>query len=228
MKKILLNIILFFPITFLVFSIVLVCSLSGKRSIDWTPLMFKREFQFRKENLYTKQHWVPLSQISAETVKAIVMSEDDRFFNHNGVDIIEIENMYYSYKRGDKELRGCSTISQQVAKNCFTFSNSTILRKVAELYWTSLIEIFWTKERILEVYLNVMEVGKGLYGIEAAANEYFHCTSKEMTLHDAAELAVCLPLPLKVTPFNVWRESPSKVERLLFRLKKGDYLVWRK
>ncbi|MDO4735904.1 MAG: transglycosylase domain-containing protein [Bacteroidia bacterium] len=222
MKRIILNIILFFPIIFLFFSIILVlCLRSGP--IKKTPLMLKREIQFRGDGISTQQYWVALSKISADAVKAITMSEDDRFLEHRGVDIQELRKMYYTHK--ETGLRGCSTITQQVAKNCFTLCSDTFIRKVLELYWASLIEIFWSKERILEVYLNIVEVGKGLYGIEAAAQEYFNCSSANMTLHDAAELAACLPNPLELSPHNIWEYKSAKVEKLIFRLKKGDLSV---
>ena len=87
-----------------------------------------------------------------------------------------------------------------------------------ELYWASLMEIFWSKERILEVYLNVMEVGKGLYGIEAAAREYFHCSARDMTVHDAASLAVILPSPLTTSPAEAWNTRSDRIEKLVVRL----------
>lgn len=224
MKRILINTLLLFPIAFAAFSILLVLSLKNG-PIEWTPLMLKRELQFRKDGISTQQYWVPLSEMSADAVKTIKMSEDDRFLEHRGVDLLELSKMYYKYKYNIEELRGCSTITQQVAKNCFTLSTNTVIRKFMELYWASLIEMFWDKERILEVYLNVMEVGKGLYGIEAAAQEYFHCSSHYLTLHDAAELAACLPQPLELSPNNIWEHKSAKVEKLIFRLKNGDLSI---
>ncbi len=224
MKKIFLNILIFFPITFVVFSVLLVCSLKSG-PVEFTPLMLKREIQFMGEGVHTKQKWTPLKDMSPNVVKTIVMSEDDRFLQHRGVDLVELEYMYNEYKCKNGELRGCSTITQQVAKNCFTFSTDTFLRKILELYWASLLELLWGKERILEVYLNIIEVGKGLYGVETAAQVYFNCTAATMTLHDSAELAACLPSPLSLTPRNIWITQSLKVEQLIFRLKKEDYSV---
>ena len=159
MKKIIFNILIFLPAVFLFTSLIAIYTLrSGP--IKWTPLMLKRECQFRGTGMSSKLYWVTLQDISPAAVKAIVISEDHRFMEHQGVDLVELKKMFNSYLNGNAGIRGCSTITQQVAKNCFTFSSDTYLRKVMELYWTSLMEIFWSKERILEVYLNVMEVGK--------------------------------------------------------------------
>ena len=224
MRKIIFNILIFLPAVFLFTSLIAIYTLrSGP--IKWTPLMLKRECQFRGTGMSSKLYWVTLQDISPAAVKAIVISEDHRFMAHQGVDLIELKKMFNSYINGNAGIRGCSTITQQVAKNCFTFSSDTYLRKVMELYWTSLMEIFWSKERILEVYLNVMEVGKGLYGIEAAAREYFHCSAKNMTEHDAASLAVILPCPLTLSPADAWNVRSDRIERLVVRLNKEEVYI---
>ena len=116
-------------------------------------------------------------------------------------------------------MRGCSTISQQVAKNCFTLCYDTYLRKAVEFYWTALIEFVWGKERILEVYLNVAEMGYGIYGIEAASQEFFHTSSRQISLYDGAALAVCMPMPLERTPVSVWNTQPESIRKLICKLK---------
>ena len=219
MKKTITNILIFLPTVFFITSLALIYTLKSG-PIKWTPLMLKREWQFRGTGMVSKMYWVPLQEISPNAIKAIVMSEDQRFMEHHGVDLVELERMLRSYKNGDAGLRGCSTITQQVAKNCFTFSSNTYLRKAMELYWASLMEIFWNKERILEVYMNVVEVGRGLYGVETASREYFHCRAKEMTEHDAASLAVILPSPLTTSPFEAWTAKPERIERLVVELKR--------
>lgn len=222
MKKTITNILIFLPAVFLITSLVLIYALKSG-PIKWTPLMLKREWQFRGTGTVSKMYWVPLQEISPNAIQAIVMSEDQRFMEHHGVDLVELERMLRSYKNGDAGLRGCSTITQQVAKNCFTFSSNTYLRKAMELYWASLMEIFWNKERILEVYMNVVEVGRGLYGVEAASREYFHCRAKEMTEHDAASLAVILPSPLTTSPSEAWTAKPERIERLVVELKRKKF-----
>jgi monofunctional biosynthetic peptidoglycan transglycosylase len=181
--------------------------------------MLKRQLQLKDAQFSAKQYWTPLEEISPYAIQAIVTSEDGRFMEHRGVDFKELGRMYSSYREGERGLRGCSTITQQVAKNCFTLCSDTFLRKIVELYWASLIEIFWSKERILEVYLNVIEVGKGLYGIEAAAMEYFRCSSGQLTPHDSAALALCLPQPLVLTPIAVWEARGGQVENLVKKVR---------
>ena len=127
--------------------------------------------------------------------------------------------MYTAYNNDGKRLRGCSTISQQVAKNCFTFCSNNYLRKAVELYWTGLSEIIWGQERILEVYLNVAEMGCGIYGIEAASQYYFHTTAKELSVYDASALAVCMPSPLKITPEIAWNTHDGIIRHLICKLK---------
>ena len=188
--------------------------------IRYTPLMLKREIQFSEDMAFiTMQDWVSLDEVSYDAIEAIVLSEDARFWEHGGIDLRELERMLSAYRKGDGSLRGCSTISQQVAKNCFTFCSDTFLRKAVELYWTALIELIWGKERILEVYLNVAEMGYGIYGIEAASQKYFHSAAKEISLYEGAALAVCMPMPLKRTPVTVWNTEQVKLRKLLCQLK---------
>ena len=127
---------------------------------------------------------------------------------------------YYGQK-----LRGCSTISQQVAKNCFTWCSRTWLRKAFEAYYTVLIELFWSKERIMEVYLNIAETGRGLFGVEAASWEYFGIPSSELTLSDATGLACCLPKPLARTPDIISRIMPKYKETVVRRALMTPYVV---
>ena len=217
MRKVL-HTLLYIPVAFVLTSVVIVAVMKYL-PITYTPLMLKRKIQFEADTAFsTRKIWVPLKEISPQATQAIILSEDARFWNHKGVDIREFMRMYTAYSRREKRLRGCSTISQQVAKNCFTFCSDTYLRKIAELYWTSLIEMIWGKERILEVYLNVAEMGYGIYGIEAASQKYFHCSAKELTIYDASALAVCMPSPLKNTPALAWKTQEYKIRKLLWKL----------
>ncbi|HEY8401900.1 MAG TPA: monofunctional biosynthetic peptidoglycan transglycosylase, partial [Cytophagaceae bacterium] len=131
-----------------------------------TPLMLIRVgeqiLDGKKIKLY--KDWEPLENISPKLVQAVVASEDQRFLEHNGFDFKEIKRAIQSNKKKGRKIRGASTISQQVAKNVFLWPSRSWLRKGLEVYFTVLIEVFWTKERIMEVYLNVIEMGNGVYG----------------------------------------------------------------
>lgn len=165
-----------------------------------TPLMVQRSWQFRKEpDFKTRKTWKPLASISPEMAKAVIASEDQRFFDHDGFDRIEIRNALDERKSG-KRRRGASTISQQTAKNVFCWPSRTWLRKGLEAWFTVLIEKIWGKERILEVYLNVAEMGRGIYGAEAAAQTHFNHSAKDLTRREACLEAACLPNPLQRNP----------------------------
>jgi monofunctional biosynthetic peptidoglycan transglycosylase len=143
------------------------------------------------------------------------MAEDQRFFSHKGFDWVELAKMKGEFDKQGKPIRGCSTISQQVAKNCFTFGRRTWARKAIEAYYTVLIETLWGKERILEVYLNVAETGRGLFGVEAACQRFFGCYASEVSLDDAAALACVLPKPLARTPHIVLTHHASKHRKIV-------------
>lgn len=214
MKRCLDLILVWIPAAFLVISLAWVAAYRWM-PVRWTPLMLKRSLEYTGESGYSnRQIWVKSGQVSPVMVQAILLSEDQRFYSHNGFDAIELRKMKEEHDRYGKRLRGCSTISQQVAKNCFTFGSRTVLRKAVEAYYTVLIELLWGKERILEVYLNVAETGKGLFGVEAACQEYFRCTAEDVYIDDAVALACVLPKPLARTPFSVTASHPHKVTRL--------------
>ena len=161
--------------------------------VPYTPLMAIRSVQ-ADSNYETNHNWVPLSAISEEIQLAVICAEDQQFLNHNGFDYEAIEKAYKSNKNG-KKLRGGSTISQQTAKNVFLWPGRSWLRKGMETYFTFLIETAWSKERILEVYLNSIEMGDGIYGAEAAANYWFDTTANDLSQHEAAAIAAILPNP---------------------------------
>ncbi|MBT8256005.1 MAG: monofunctional biosynthetic peptidoglycan transglycosylase, partial [Bacteroidia bacterium] len=161
----------------------------------FTPLMAIRAFQ--AESSYDIKHdWVALDQISEEIQLAVICAEDQRFLEHSGFDYEAIEKAISYNKTGDK-IRGASTISQQTAKNVFLWPGRSWLRKGLEAYFTFLIENLWSKERILEVYLNSIEMGDGIYGVEAAANYWFNTKAKHLSRHQAAAIASILPNPRK-------------------------------
>ena len=139
-----------------------------------TPLMVIRSFQQPKASttVFWKHDWVPLEEISPNLQLAVICSEDQNFINHNGFDVKAIEKAFENNKKG-KRIKGASSISQQTAKNVFLWPQRSWLRKGLETYFTFLIELFWSKERIMEVYLNSIEMGPGVYGAEAASYYWF-------------------------------------------------------
>ena len=160
-----------------------------------TPLMAIRSFQSEK-TIYIKHDWVALEDISDAMQLAAISAEDQNFTIHNGFDYNAIKKAYKDNKAG-KQLKGGSTISQQTAKNVFLWPGRSWFRKGLETYFTFLIEKLWGKERILEVYLNSIEMGEGVYGVQAAANYWFGKNARDLTRHEAAAIAVILPNPRK-------------------------------
>ncbi len=158
--------------------------------------------QFDNEKpIRLKKDWVSLDEISNKLQLAVVCAEDQKFINHNGFDVAAIEKAIEHNKKG-KRVRGASTISQQTAKNVFLWQDRTWLRKGLEVYFTGLIELVWSKERIMEVYLNVIEMGDGIYGAEMASQIYFKKSALELTAKEAALLASILPSPRKYSATN--------------------------
>jgi monofunctional biosynthetic peptidoglycan transglycosylase len=179
--------------------------------VKWTPLMLKRTVQNIGEKDYKNTRtWVDLEDISPVMVRAVMASEDGRFMEHWGFDLKELIKMKKEHKSKGKKIRGCSTVSQQVAKNCFTFCGRSWWRKGFETYYTVLIELFWSKERIMEVYLNIVETGKGVFGVEAAAQKYFGRSAAKLNTHQAVSIACVLPSPLKRNPKTVSQKNQSK------------------
>lgn len=197
------------PFWFVVFSFLLVTLLRWV-PVRYTPLMLKRAFQFRSDESYHReQEWVSLEDISPELIKAVVFCEDQKFYRHHGFDWGEMRAMWRSHRQEGTPIRGCSTISQQTAKNVFTFGSHTLVRKLVEAYWTCLIEAVWGKKRIIEVYLNVIETGNGLYGVEAACVKYYELHATSISASQAVALAICLPHPLLSNPIE-----PSDYDRV--------------
>ncbi|MDB5105185.1 MAG: monofunctional biosynthetic peptidoglycantransglycosylase [Fibrobacteres bacterium] len=145
--------------------------------------------------------WEPMENISPRLAEAVVASEDQRFFDHHGFDLDAIVSAFTVNGRGKRKL-GASTITQQTAKNLFLWPERSWTRKGLEAYFTFLLELLWSKQRILEVYLNIIETGDGTYGAQAAAQRYFHVTASALTAPQAALLAAILPNPRKWSPVN--------------------------
>lgn len=206
--------IVYIPLIFVVLSFFLVLIYKWV-PVKWTPLMIVRSIENLEDKSYsTKQTWVDIQDINPLLVEAIIAAEDQRFYHHNGFDFIELQKMKESHDMYGGRLRGCSTISQQVAKNCFTFCSRTIIRKVFEAYYTILIEMAWSKERILEVYINIAETGRGLFGVEVACEKYYHKSSSEISISDAVAIACVLPNPLIRNPYTVMNTHQSKYKKI--------------
>ena len=147
-----------------------------------------------------KRTHISLDEMSTAAKLSVLAAEDQLFPDHNGFDIKGIKNaLAYNKKKKGKKIRGASTISQQVAKNVFLWQGRSWFRKGLEVYFTFLIELTWGKKRILEVYLNEAEMGKGIVGIEAAAKKYFNKKASKLTRTEAAKIASCLPNPVRYT-----------------------------
>ena len=190
--------------------------------VPLTPLMVIRCVQQvgRGETPRLKHDWVPLSEISPALPCAVISSEDQRFLQHNGFDAQAIGYAVRQRLNGGKS-GGGSTISQQTAKNVFLWPTSSWVRKGFEVYFTVLIELLWSKERIMEVYLNSIEMGDGIYGAEAVAQENFHCSASELSRKNCAMIAASLPAPLR---FNSAEPTPYMRSRQRWILRQMKHI----
>jgi len=170
-----------------------------------TPLMLIRCVQQvgHGEQIRLRHHWVPLEDMSQSIPIAVIAAEDQLFMEHRGFDFNAIGQAWEEHQRGKRQ-RGGSTISQQTAKNVFLWPAHSWLRKGLEVYFTALIELCWSKQRIMEVYLNSIEMGDGIYGAEAVAQWHFRCTAAQLTRQQCALIAATLPNPRRFSS-----QSPS-------------------
>ena len=184
-----------------------------------TPLMVIRVVQQVKEGRHLKMShdWVPLEEISPSLPIAVIASEDGKFLSHHGFDF---EAIQHAAKRNmehpEKQKLGASTISQQTAKNVFLWPGRSWWRKGLEAYFTSLIELLWSKQRIMEVYLNSIEMGDGIYGAESVAQEHFGCSARELTRSQCALIAATLPNPRRFSsknPSAYMKKRQARIER---------------
>lgn len=168
-----------------------------------TPLMVMRKAEAfgRGERLTLRRDWVPLERISPDMISAVVESEDAHYYEHGGFSCEDMIDAFYLNRRVGHIVAGGSTISQQTAKNVFCTPSRTYLRKLVEAYYTMLIELLWGKDRILEVYLNVIELGDGVFGVEAAAQEYFSTSALQLSPGQSASLTGIIPCP---RCYNAW------------------------
>jgi monofunctional glycosyltransferase len=186
--------------------------------IPITPLMITRviENKIDGNDAVLSHDWVPLEEISPNLQKAVIASEDGNFLKHSGFDFAAMQKAFKNNQKG-KRLKGGSTISQQTAKNVFLWQGRSYLRKGLEAYFTVLIELIWGKERIMEVYLNSIEMGNGVYGAEEAARVWYRTTAINLTKREAAGIAAILPNPRKYKATN----SSSYIERRKDRIMRN-------
>ena len=171
-----------------------------------------------------KRDYVSFDQMSSNIKLAVMASEDQLFPEHNGFDLKAIEKAVQYNKKHPNRRRGASTISQQVAKNVFLWQGGGFFRKGLEVYFTFMIEILWSKERILETYLNVAEMGEGIFGIEAASNSYFKKSANNISRTDAAKIAASLPNPKLYTVKPISKKVLNRYDDIMIQMNnlEGD------
>lgn len=171
--------------------------------VPFTPLMGIRiiENKLDKKTIYFEHNWEPIENISMNLQKAVIASEDGTFLHHHGFDFSAMQKAFQNNANG-KRIKGGSTISQQTAKNVFLWQGRSYFRKALEAYFTVLIELIWGKERIMEVYLNSIEMGDGIYGAHAATQYWYGKDALSLTKREAAGIAAILPNPRKYKATN--------------------------
>ena len=194
----------------------------------FTYLMIQRlvEQKMDGEDLKLRKDWVSIDEMSPYLVRAVIASEEQHFNEHWGFDIEALQKAY-QHNQKSKKVKGGSTISQQVAKNVFLWPGRSYIRKGLEAYFTILIEITWSKKRIMEIYLNEIEMGNGIYGAEAAAKKYFRKPAKDLSKRESALVAAVLPNPIRWTPANPNAYIQRRQYRILRAMRyvgKPEYL----
>ncbi len=195
--------------------------------VPFTPLMLIRAIENKtasKENNFSHD-WEPIQNISVNLQKAVIASEDGTFLIHNGFDFKAMQKAYTSNERG-RRIKGGSTISQQTAKNVFLWQGRSYLRKGLEAYFTVLIELIWGKERIMEVYLNSIEMGDGVYGAQAAAKHWYRKDAANLTPIQAAGIAAILPNPRRfsaTSSSSYINGRKAKIVRIMQHIGKIKY-----
>lgn len=192
-----------------------------------TPLMITRciDQKISGKTMILSHDWEPLENISPNLQKAVIASEDGNFLTHYGFDF-EAMNKAFKGNLNGKRIKGGSTISQQTVKNVFLWQGRSYVRKILEAYFTVLIEIFWSKERIMEVYLNSIEMGEGVYGAQAASQYWFKSDAKDLSKLEAASIAAILPNPRKFKATNssgYTERRKSRILKHMSRIKKIKY-----
>jgi monofunctional biosynthetic peptidoglycan transglycosylase len=230
MKSIAKRIIRFFVIISIGLFLASILSVAILRFVPvWvTPLMVIRSveqlFDSEKE-VVLKNSWVPLEDISSHVALAVIAAEDQKFLTHGGFDWESIQQARKEIESG-KRFRGGSTISNQTAKNVFLWQGRNLLRKGLEAYFTFLIEGLWGKKRIMEVYLNVIEMGDGIYGIEAASQHFYKKPAKELSRQQAAYIAATLPNPRRWNPTKPTNYLQSRQAWILRNMNNLGPVEW--
>ena len=192
-----------------------------------TPLMVSRavENKFAGKEMICNHDWVPIEKISKNLQKAVIASEDGTFLIHHGFDFTAMQKALKNNQKGRK-IKGGSTISQQTAKNVFLWQGRSYIRKGFEAYFTVLIELIWGKERIMEVYLNSIEMGDGIYGAQAATQYWYRKDASSLTTREAAGIAAILPNPRKYKASNSTvyiNKRKDKIVRIMRHIGKLNY-----
>lgn len=195
--------------------------------IPFTPLMAIRviENTIDGKEIYFSHDWEPIGHISNNLQKAVIASEDGTFLTHHGFDFTAMKKAFKNNERG-RRIKGGSTISQQTAKNVFLWQGRSYLRKGLEAYFTVLIELIWGKERIMEVYLNSIEMGDGVYGAQAATEYWYQKDASSLTKNQAAGIAAILPNPRKysaTSSSSYINNRKTKIVRIMKYLGKIEY-----
>ncbi len=195
--------------------------------VPFTPLMGIRiiENKLDKKPIYFEHNWEPIENISMNLQKAVIASEDGTFLQHNGFDFSAMHKAFQNNANG-KRIKGGSTISQQTAKNVFLWQGRSYFRKVLEAYFTVLIELIWGKERIMEVYLNSIEMGDGIYGAHAATQYWYGKDASSLTKREAAGIAAILPNPRKYKASNssaFINRRKDRIVRVMRHIGKIEY-----
>jgi monofunctional glycosyltransferase len=195
--------------------------------VPFTPLMLIRTIENKsagKENFFSHD-WEPIENISNNLQKAVIASEDGTFLTHNGFDFTAMQKAYKNNERG-RRIKGGNTISQQTAKNVFLWQGRSYFRKGLEAYFTVLIELIWGKKRIMEVYLNSIEMGNGIYGAQAATQHWYRKDAKSLTKMQAAGIAAILPNPRKysaTSSSSYINNRKAKIVRIMGHIGKIQY-----
>ena len=186
-------------------------------------------FDWNNRKLAPVRKYVPLNQISPELRTAVIVSEDDTFFEHSGINLSELKKAFQENVKKRRFARGASTITMQLARNAFLTKKKTIIRKIKEIILAKRIEKVWSKQKIFENYLNIVEWGENIYGAEAASRYYFDKPASQLNLAEASMLAGILPNPILLNPFDNWSGAKKRQSRVLklmryARLVTGDEL----
>ncbi len=192
-----------------------------------TALMRQREEEARKKGRHARRYqvWVPSGAIAGALKSAVLIGEDDAFFQHQGVDYEQIKQSFIKNWEEKSFVRGGSTITQQLAKNLYLSTTKNPLRKLREFFIARELEDALGKRRILEIYLNVIEWGDGIYGVQAAALAYFHKSASDLSLKEAVQLAAMIPNPRKMSPLRPTRRFVGRANMLLERMHQYHHIT---